>query len=98
MGDAAVVSGRCQYSAFVSGLWKFDYHVFGVGLSGSSYVEFFALLGYLHSHIYAYIVCFHIWKVSAVISSLFWAPFSVLRGRACCEGVCALDGPVGPSD
>ena len=52
MGDAAVVSGRCQYSAFVSGLWKFDYHVFGVGLSGSSYVEFFALLGYLHSHIY----------------------------------------------
>ena len=43
-------------------------------------------------------VCFHIWKVSAVISSLFWAPFSVLWGRLCCEGACVLDGPVGPSD
>lgn len=31
VGDAAVVSGRCQYSAF-AGLCKFDYRVFGVGL------------------------------------------------------------------
>ena len=69
-----------------------------MGLSISSYVEFFALLGYLYSYIYAYVVCFHIWKVSAVISSLFWAPFSVLWGRPCCEGVRALDGPMGPSD